>query len=109
MNQDSRVTFEWFEKWFLSPDGGEKEPKSASLVTRQLEKILIMLGTENIESLFDKAQIRDKFYPESRATVEAGTTISYLHSLRKFYTFAMTEDDVGLSQEYVKMASGTKV
>lgn len=30
--------------------------------------------------------------------------MSYLHSLRKFYTFAMTEDDVGLSQECRKAA-----
>ena len=104
LNLDSRITFERFEKWNLSPDGGEKEPKSVSLVVRQLEKILIMPGTENIESLLDKAQIRDKFYPESKATLKAGTTISYLHSLRTFYTFAMTEDDVGISQECVKMA-----
>ena len=104
LNQDSRITFEKFEKWILSPDGGEKEPKPASLVVRQVQKILIMLGTENIESLFDKVQIRDKFYPESRASVKAGTTISYLHSLRKFYTFVMTEDDVGLSQDCRKEA-----
>ena len=97
LNQDNRITFERFEKWILSPDGGEKEPKSVSLVVRQLEKILIMPGTENIESLLDKAQIRNKFYPESKATLKAGTTISYLHSLRTFYTFAMTEDDVGIA------------
>ncbi|KAL9958722.1 hypothetical protein ACROYT_G035774 [Oculina patagonica] len=104
LNQDSRVMLDKFEKWILSPDGGEKDPKPASLVVRQVQKVLIMLGTENIESLFDKALIRDKFYPESRATVKAGTTISYLHSLRKFYTFAMTEDDVGISQECRKVA-----
>lgn len=104
LTQDSRGTFDKFEKWILSPDGGEKDPKPASLVVRQVQKVLIILGTENIESLFDKALIRDKFYPESRATVKAGTTVSYLHSLRKFYTFAMTEDDVGLSQDCRKAA-----
>ena len=104
LTQDSRRTLDKFEKWILSPDGGEKDPKPASLVVRQVQKVLIILGTENIESLFDKALIRDKFYPESRATVKAGTTVSYLHSLRKFYTFAMTEDDVGLSQDCRKAA-----
>ena len=104
LTRESRVTFDMFEKWILSPDGGEKNPKSASLVVRQVQKVLIILETENIESLFNKALIRDKFYPESRATVKAGTTVSYLHSLRKFYTFAMTEDDVGLSQECRKAA-----
>ena len=104
LTRDSRRTFDKFEKWILSPDGGEKDPKPAALVVRQVQKVLIILGTENIESLFNKALIRDKFYPESRATVKAGTTVSYLHSLRKFYIFAMTEDDVGLSQECRKAA-----
>ena len=55
----------------------------------KVEKILMTLGTESIESLFNKGLIRDKFYPESRSAQKAGTTISYLHSLRKFYTFAI--------------------
>ena len=104
LTQESRRSFDKFEKWILSPDGGEKDPKPASLVVQQVQKLLIILGTENIESLFNKALIRDKFYPESRATVKAGTTVSYLHALRKFYTFAMTEDDVGLSQNCRKAA-----
>ena len=104
LTRDSRRTFDKFEKWILSPDGGEKDPKPAALAVRQVQKVLIILGTENIESLFNTALIRDKFYPESRATVKAGTTVSYLHSLRKFYIFAMTEDDVGLSQECRKAA-----
>ena len=68
-----------FEKWILSPDGGKKDPKPATLVVRQVEKILMMIGTETPESLFNKKLIRDKFYPESRVSHKATTTISYLH------------------------------
>ena len=32
LTQDCRRTFDKFEKWILSPDGGEKDPKPASLV-----------------------------------------------------------------------------
>ena len=104
LDQQSKRVFEMFEKWILSPDGGEKDPKPATLVVRQVEKILMMIGTETAESLFDKKLIRDKFYPESRVSHKAATTISYLHSLRKFYTFAMTEDDTGLTCESRSMA-----
>ena len=104
VDQQSRQTLQMFEKWILSPDGGEKDPKPATLVVRQVEKIVAMIGSETVESLFDKKVIRDKFYPESRALHKAATTISYLHSLRKFYTFAMTEDDIGLSHECQSMA-----
>ena len=70
LTRDSRITFHKFQKWILSPGGGEKDPKPTSLV-------LIILGTENIESLFNKTLISGKFFPESRATVKAGTTVSY--------------------------------
>ena len=104
VDQQSKRVFEMFEKWILSPDGGEKDPKPATLVVRQVEKILMMIGTETADSLFDKKLIREEFYPKSRASHKAATTISYLHSLRKFYTFAMTEDDTGLSCESRRMA-----
>ena len=103
-DQQSKRVFEAFEKWILSPDGGEKEARPVALVVRQVETILSMIGTQTVESLFDKELIRDKFYPESRASHKAATTISYLHSLRKFYTFATTEDDIGLPQGCEKTA-----
>ena len=103
-DQQSKRVFEAFEKWILSPDGGKKDARPAVLVVRQVETILSIIGTQTVESLFDKALIRDKFYPESRASHKAATTISYLHSLRKFYTFATTEDDIGLPRRCEKRA-----
>ena len=103
-DQQSKRVFEAFEKWILSPDGGKKDARPAVLVVRQVETILSIIGTQTVESLFDKALIRDKFYPESRASHKAATTISYLHSLRKFYTFATTEDDIGLPRGCEKTA-----
>ena len=38
LTRDSRRTFDKFEKWILSPDGGEKDPKPAALVVRQVQK-----------------------------------------------------------------------
>ena len=102
-DQQSKRVFEAFEKWILSPDGGKKDARPAVLVVRQVETILCIIGTQTVESLFDKALIRDKFYPESRASHKAATTISYLHSLRKFYTFATT-DDIGLPRRCEKRA-----
>ena len=69
-----------------------------------MEKILSMTGTKTVESLFDKKLICEKFYPESRASHKAATTISYLRSLRKFYTFATTEKDIGLPKQCQSMA-----
>ncbi|XP_068696690.1 uncharacterized protein [Montipora foliosa] len=103
-DQQSKRVFEAFEKWILSPDGGEKDARPAALVVRQVQTILSIIGTQTVESLFDKALIRDKFYPESRASHRAATTISYLHSLRKFYTFATTEDDIELPRGCEKTA-----
>ena len=103
-DQQSKRVFEVFEKWILSPDGGKKDARPAVLVVRQVETILSIIETQTIESLFDKALIPDKFYPESRASHKAATTISYLHSLRKFYTFATTEDDIGLPRRCEKRA-----
>ena len=79
-DQQSKRVFKAFEKWILSPDGGEKDPKPTALVLRQVEKVLSMTGTKTVQSLFEKKLIRDKFYPESRALHKAATTISYLHS-----------------------------
>ena len=79
-DQQSKRVFKAFEKWILSPDGSEKDTRPAALVVRQVETILSMIGTQTVESLFNKELIRDKFYPESRASHKAATTISYLHS-----------------------------
>ena len=103
-DQQSKRVFEAFKKWILRPDEGKKDARPAVLVVRQVETILSIIGTQIVESLFDKALIRDKFYPESRASHKAATTISYLHSLRKFYTFATTEDDIGLPRRCEKRA-----
>ena len=104
-DQQSKRVFEVFEKWipFREMDP-KKDARPAVLVVRQVETILSIIGTQTVESLFDKALIRDKFYPESRASHKAATTISYLHSLRKFYTFATTEDDIGLPRRCEKRA-----
>ena len=103
-DQQCKRVFEGFAKWILSPDGGEKDARPAVLVVQQVKKTLSMIGTQTVESLFDKELIRDKFYPESRALHKAATTISSLHSLRKLYTFAITEDDIELPQGCEKTA-----
>ena len=63
-DQQSKRVFEAFEKWILSPNGGEKDARPAALVVRQVEKILTMIGTQTVESLLDKELIWDKIYPE---------------------------------------------
>ena len=68
-----------------------------------------MIGTQTVESLFDKELIPDKFYPESRALHKERESRA-LHNNQlssfssKFYTFATTEDDIGPPQGCEKMA-----
>ena len=111
-----------FEKWILSPDGGKKDAGPAALVLRQVETILSMIGTQTVESLFDKELIPDKFYPESRALHKERESRA-LHNNQlssfssKFYTFATTEDDIGPPKDVKKwqkpslknVGSGVKV
>ena len=66
--QQSKRVFKAFEKWILSPNRCEKDARPAELVVRQVETILSIIGIQTVESLFDKALIRDKFYLESRAS-----------------------------------------
>ena len=109
--------FEVFEKWILSPDGGKKDAGPAALVLRQVETILSMIGTQTVESLFDKELIPDKFYPESRALHKAATTISYLHSPASFILSLQQRTTLGFPKDVKKwqkpslknVGSGVKV
>ena len=42
-DQQSKKVFKVFEKWILSPDGGNKDARPAALVVRQVETILSMI------------------------------------------------------------------
>ena len=86
-------------------------------MVRQVETILSMIGTQTVESLFDKELIRDKFYPESRASHKVAKTISYLHSLASFILSPQQRMTLGFPKDVKKrqtpslknVGSGVKV
>ena len=86
-------------------------------MVRQVETILLMIGTQTVESLFDKELIRDKFYPESRTSHKAAKMISYLHSLASFILSPQQRMTLGFPKDVKKrqtpslknVGSGVKV
>ena len=106
-----------FEDWLLSPDGGNRDKKTAKQHSAQLFALLKAIDNqEDLKSLLDlmlirhvflKNYVRDKNY-------EAGTIKSYLMSLRHFYSFILSDrpgnlkynvDEVASAREKVKMWS----
>ena len=98
-----------FEKWLSSPDGGKRDEKTVKQHSAQLMAMLnvidescdvtSLLDTNLVSSVFLETYVKEKNY-------EAGTTKSYLMSLRHFYSFLLSDnsDDVTFNADDVRAA-----
>ena len=98
-----------FEKWLRSPDGGKRDEKTAKQHSAQLMGMLnaidksgditSLLDTNRVSSVFLETYAKEKKY-------KAGTTKSYLMSLRHFYSFLLSDnpDDVAFNADDVRAA-----
>lgn len=98
-----------FEIWLQTPDGGKRDSKTAKQHSSQLVGLLNAIDhTSDINSLLDINLVSSLFLESyaKKKNYEAGTTKSYLMSLRHFYTFLISDnpDDVNFNADDVRAA-----
>ena len=83
------VLFDW-EKWFMSPDGGNKKQRDAQHHTRQVGKVLQHVG--GLKNIFDKNILWQSWLQPFDKQRQPGTIKSYLSSLHLFYSYLINEN-----------------
>ena len=92
-NENEMSIFSSFCQWLTTADGGRKDPKLSKQQASQLNRILSTIDpNKQLESLFDKNLIRDKFLKEhAEKKYTADTIKAYLLSLRHFCSYITAE------------------
>ena len=91
-----------FCDWLVSPDGEQKDKKTANQHVSQLSRIMSVTGG-GPASLVDKKKIRDVFLPQAKEKYHAATIKSYLMSLQHYCSFLLEDkpSDVGYDRDEV--------
>ena len=93
--------FSSFCQWLQAADGGRKDAKLSKQHASQLKRILTTIDPdENVNSLFDKNLIRDKFLKQhAEMKYTANTVKAYLLSLRHFCSYIIAEKPKSIKVE----------
>ncbi|XP_068678068.1 uncharacterized protein [Montipora foliosa] len=93
VESDSNL-FSSFCRWLQTADGGRKDQKLSKQHASQLYRILCTIDpNKELNSLFDKDLIRDKFLKEhAEQKYTADTIKAYLLSLRHFCSYIIAEE-----------------
>ena len=93
--------FSSFCQWLQTADGGRKDAKLSKQHASQLKRILTTIDPdENVNSLFDKNLIRDKFLKQhAEMKYTADTVKAYLLSLRHFCSYIIAETPKSIKVE----------
>ena len=96
--QSQKEMFKLFRDWLQGADGGRKEEHVAKQCSRQVEMVLEYIDLENrdLQNIFDKTILRDKWLTPFEKEKRPGTVKSYLASLNQFYIFAKCEKPEGV-------------
>lgn len=91
-----------FCNWMLSPDGEQKDRKTATQHVAQVKRIISTLG-KGLECLLDKKEIRDVFLPNAKEKYHPATIKSYLTSLQHFCSFLLEDNpsDVNFEKDTI--------
>ena len=91
-----------FYNWMLSPDGEQKDRKTATQHVAQVKRIIAILG-KGLECLLHKTQIRDVFLPHAEERYHPATIKSYLMSLQHLCSFLLEDNpsDVNFDKDSI--------
>ena len=91
-----------FLNWMLSPDGEQKDQKTATQHVAQVKRIISTLG-KGLECLLDKKEIKDVFLPNAKEKYHPATIKSYLTSLKHFCSFLLEDNpsDVNFEKDNI--------
>lgn len=87
-----------FPDWLVSPDGEQKDKKTATQHVSQLARVLLVTGG-GPASLVDKKKIRDVFLPQAKEKYHAATIKSYLMSLQHYCSFLLEDKPRGVDYD----------
>ena len=88
-----------FRDWLLSPDGEQKDKKTAMQHVSQLKRVMAVTGA-GLASLIDAKEIRDVFLRHATEKYYPATIKSYLMSLHHYCSFLLEDKPHGV--DYVK-------
>ena len=93
MDSVSPSIFSRFETWLRGPDGGRKDEHCAQQCARQVQLIVETIDPKSAElnNLFDKTVLRDKWLVVFEKDRQPGTLKAYLGALHRFYAFLKCE------------------
>ena len=83
-----------FCDWLVSPDGEQKDKKTATQHVSQLKRVMSVTGG-GPASLVDEKKIRDVFLPQAKDKYHAATIKSYLMSLQHYCSFLLEDKPSG--------------
>ena len=87
-----------FPDWLVSPDGEQKDKKTATQHVSQLARVLLVTGG-GPASLVYKKKIRDVFLPRAKEKYHAATIKSYLMSLQHYCSFLLEDKPKGVDYD----------
>lgn len=82
----------------MSPDGEQKDKKTATQHVSQLKRVMSVTGG-GPASLVDKKKIRDVFLPRAKEKYHAATIKSYLMSLQHYCSFLLEDKPSGVDYD----------
>ena len=92
----------------MSPDGEQKDKKTATQHVSQLTRVMSVTGG-GPASLVDKKKIRDVFLAQAKEKYHAATIKSYLKRLQHYRSFLLEDKPSGVAYSRDEMKLLTSV
>ena len=89
---------EKFSNWMLSPDGEQKDKKTALQHVSQLKRVMSVTGG-GLACLLDEKKIRDVFLPQAKEKYYPATIKSYLMSVQHYCSFLLEDQPSGVDYD----------